>query len=174
LWCLQAHRHTRPRIFESAPEVPPLAFAPPGITLPSTLYYPVRLPPWAAASRRLRPLPSPLTGLPRLPEPPFRRACPLPRRSSGARVYCFPTLQPSPNGMRSASWHWSTFEPVMLHTCLRPTGSLTAQGTLSRGFSALPLTPGRTPSATSIDNSRVESSPTSGSAPSCGTATPDI
>ena len=40
----------------------------------------------------LRPLPSPLTGLPRLPEPPFRRAVPTtPADRAGARVDCFPT-----------------------------------------------------------------------------------
>jgi hypothetical protein len=39
----------------------------------------------------LRPLPSPLTGLPRLPEPPFRRAVPTtPADQTGARVDCFP------------------------------------------------------------------------------------
>ena len=39
----------------------------------------------------LRPLPSPVTGLPRLPEPPFRRAVPTtPADRAGARVDCFP------------------------------------------------------------------------------------
>jgi hypothetical protein len=46
----------------------------------------------AAAFATLRPLPSPLTGLPRLPEPPFRRAVPTtPADRVGARVDCFPT-----------------------------------------------------------------------------------
>ena len=40
----------------------------------------------------LRPLPSPVTGLPRLPEPPFQRAVPTtPADRAGARVDCFPT-----------------------------------------------------------------------------------
>ena len=39
----------------------------------------------------LRPLPSPATGLPRLPEPPFRRAMPTtPADRAGALVDCFP------------------------------------------------------------------------------------
>ena len=39
----------------------------------------------------LRPLPSPMMGLPRLPEPPFRRAVPTtPADRAGARVDCFP------------------------------------------------------------------------------------
>jgi len=38
-----------------------------------------------------RSLPSPVTGLPRLPEPPFRRAVPTtPADQAGARVDCFP------------------------------------------------------------------------------------
>src|ERR1700675_2474519 len=45
----------------------------------------------AAAFATLRPLPSPLTGLPRLPEPPFQRAVPTtPADRAGARVDCFP------------------------------------------------------------------------------------
>ena len=43
-----------------------------------------------------------MTGLPRLPEPPFRRAVPTtPADRAGARVDCFPrSLEPSPNGRR--------------------------------------------------------------------------
>ena len=45
----------------------------------------------AAAFATLRPLPSPLTGLPRLPEPPFRRAVPTtPADQASACVDCFP------------------------------------------------------------------------------------
>ncbi len=57
-----------------------------GITRPRHSYDPVRLPPWPLPSATLRTLPSPLTGLPRLPEPPFRRAVP----TTPARVDCFP------------------------------------------------------------------------------------
>ena len=49
----------------------------------------------------LRPLPSPVTGLPRLLEPPFRRAVPTtPADRAGARVDCFLLTRPSPNGRR--------------------------------------------------------------------------
>src|ERR1700674_1612772 len=57
----------------------------------STVIRPRPTPAMAAAFATLRPLPSPLTGLPRLPEPPFRRAVPTtPADRAGARVDCFP------------------------------------------------------------------------------------
>jgi hypothetical protein len=73
-----------------------------GITQPRRSYDPVRLPPWPLPSATSRTLPSPLTGLPRLPEPPFRRAVPTtPADRAGAGVDCFPrSLEPSPNGRR--------------------------------------------------------------------------
>ena len=71
-----------------------------GVTQPRRSYDPVPLPPWPLPSATSRTLPSPLTGLPRLPEPPFRRAVP-PADRAGARVDCFPrSLEPSPNGRR--------------------------------------------------------------------------
>ena len=71
------------------PEVRALCFA--GITRPRRSYDPVRLPSWPSPVATLRPLPSPMTGLPRLPEPPFRRAVPTtPADQAGARVDCFP------------------------------------------------------------------------------------
>ena len=71
-----------------------------GVTQPRRSYDPVRLPPWPLPSATLRPLPSPLTGLPRLPEPPFRRAVPTtPADRAGAHADCFPRpLEPSPSG----------------------------------------------------------------------------
>ena len=57
----------------------------------STLVRPVRLPPGPAPVATLRLLPSPMTGLPRLPEPPFRRAVPTtPADRAGACVDYFP------------------------------------------------------------------------------------
>ena len=57
----------------------------------STVADPVKLSAMAAAFSTLRTLPSPSTGLPRLPEPPFRRAVPAtPADRTGARVDCFP------------------------------------------------------------------------------------
>ena len=71
-----------------------------GVTQPRRSYDPVQLPPWPLPSATLRTLPSPLTGLPRLPEPPFRRAVPTtPADRAGAHVDCFPrSLEPSPSG----------------------------------------------------------------------------
>jgi transposase InsO family protein len=47
---------------------------------------------WPPPVATLRPLPSPVTDLPRLPEPPFRSAVPTtPAERAGARVDCFPT-----------------------------------------------------------------------------------
>jgi len=92
--------HLHLTLFESTPEVRALCSA--GITQPRRSYDPVRLPSWPLPSATLRPLPSPMTGLPRLPEPPFRRAVPTtPADRAGARVDCFPrSLEPSPNGRR--------------------------------------------------------------------------
>ena len=71
-----------------------------GITQLRRSYDPVRLPSWPLPSATLRTLPSPMTGLPRLPEPPFRRAVPTtPADRAGAHVDCFPrSLEPSPSG----------------------------------------------------------------------------
>jgi hypothetical protein len=77
-------------IFESAPEVRVLCSA--SITQHRCSYDPVRLPPEPSPIATLRPLPSLTTGLPRLPEPPVRRAVPTtPADHVGARVDCFPT-----------------------------------------------------------------------------------
>src|SRR5882672_10649956 len=77
-------------IFESTPEVRVLCSA--GITQHHCSYDPVRLPPEPPPIATLRPLPSLTTGLPRLPEPPFRRAVPTtPADRVGARVDYFPT-----------------------------------------------------------------------------------
>ena len=70
---------------KSGPFAPP---ALPGFNAPTTLSE-------SRHGRRpfatLRPLPSPVTGLPRLLEPPFRRAVPTtPADRAGARVDCFP------------------------------------------------------------------------------------
>ena len=73
-----------------------------GITQPRRSYDPVRLPPWPLPSATLRTLPSPVTGLPRLPEPPFRRAVPTtPADRNGCARRLLPRLtRPSPNGRR--------------------------------------------------------------------------
>src|ERR1700730_2558482 len=69
-----------------------------GVTRLQRSYDPVRLPPWPPPFATLRPLPSPLTGLPRFPEPPFQRAVPTtPADRAGARVDCFPAHAAFPN-----------------------------------------------------------------------------
>ena len=81
--------HPHLSIFESAPEVRVLSST--GITRLQQSYDPVRLPSVPPPVATLRPLPSPVTGLPRLPEPPFRRAVlTTPADRAGARVDCFP------------------------------------------------------------------------------------
>src|SRR5260370_4375977 len=72
--CRLIANHHDLAIFESAPEVRALSSA--SITRLQRSYGPVRLPPWPPPFATSRPLPSPLTGLPRLPESPFRRAVP--------------------------------------------------------------------------------------------------
>src|SRR6202035_1792565 len=72
--CRLIANHHDLAIFESAPEVRALSSA--SITRLRRSYDPVRLPPWPPPFATLRPLPSPVTGLPRLPEPPFQRAVP--------------------------------------------------------------------------------------------------
>jgi hypothetical protein len=67
--CRLIANHRDLAIFEGAPEVRALSSA--GITRPHRSYDPVRLPRWPPPYATLRPLPSPPTGLPRLPEPPF-------------------------------------------------------------------------------------------------------
>src|SRR5262249_2303436 len=91
------HRHLT--IFESTPEVRVLCST--GIAQLQRSYDPVRLPPGPPPVATLRLLPSPMTGLPRLPEPPFPRAVPTtPADRAGACVDYFPAHAASPNGRR--------------------------------------------------------------------------
>jgi len=75
-----------------------------------------------------------MTGHPRLPEPPFRRAVPTtPADRAGARVDCFPFMQPSPNGRWSAS-ALSLSRPARASHVLRPAESVSRpRRPLSRG-----------------------------------------
>ena len=60
-------------------------------------YGPVRLPPWPPPFATLRPLPSPLTGLPDYPNHLSDVPCPLPRRIERVRVsIASPLMLPSP------------------------------------------------------------------------------
>src|SRR6516225_8977106 len=87
--CRLIANHRNLAFFESIPEVRALSSA--GVTRLHRSYDPVRLPSVPPPKVTLRPLPSHQTGLPRLPEPPFRRAAPTtPADRAGAHVDYFP------------------------------------------------------------------------------------
>ena len=103
----------------------------------------------------LRPLPSHTTGLPRLPEPPSRRAVPTtPADQAGARVDCFPAHAAFPKWQEGRHPHCHFRGLLRLHTCYGPPDRSAAQGDLCHEAPALPVTRPSRPSATrSIDNS---------------------
>jgi len=69
----------------------------------------------------LRPLPSPVTGLPRLPEPPFRRAVPTtPADRAGARVDCFPAHTAFPKWQEGRHPHCHFRGLLRLHSHYDP------------------------------------------------------
>jgi hypothetical protein len=73
----------------------------------------------------LRPLPSHSTGLPRLPEPPFRRAEPTtPADRAGAHVDCFPASRGLPLVAGGSASALSLSRPAQALLTLRPAGSL--------------------------------------------------
>jgi hypothetical protein len=73
----------------------------------------------------LRPLPSHRTGLPRLPEPPFRRAAPTtPADRAGAHVDCFPRSRGLPQKSGGSASALSLSRPAQASLTLRPAGSL--------------------------------------------------
>ena len=120
-------------IFESAPEVRALCSA--GITRPRRSYDPVRLPPWPSPIATLSPLPSHRTGLPRLPEPPFRRAEPTtPADRAGAHVDCFPAYAAFPKWQEGRHPHCHFRGLLRLHSRYGPPDRSAAQRRpLSRG-----------------------------------------
>jgi hypothetical protein len=122
--CLQAHRQSpSPRRLRkhTRSQGPSLRRH----SRPQRSYDPVRLPPMPPPEATLRPLPSQQTGLPRLPEPPFRRAAPTtPADRAGAHVDCFPasrSLAKMAGGSPSAL-SLSRLAQALL--ALRPAGSL--------------------------------------------------
>src|ERR1700731_1612322 len=120
-------------VFESAPEVRVLCSA--GIARPRRSYDPVRLPPWPSPVATLRPLPSHRTGLPRLPEPPSRRAVPTtPADRAGARVDCFPARAAFPKWQEGRHPHCHFRGLLRLHSRYGPPDRSAAQRRpLSRG-----------------------------------------
>ncbi len=123
--------------------------------LPSAPYDPVRLPPWPPPVATLRPLPSHRTGLPRLPEPPSRRAVPTtPADQAGARVDCFPTHAAFPHWQEGRHPHCHFRGLLGLYTCYGPPDRSAAQGDLCHEAPTLPVTrPSRSSATRSIDNS---------------------
>ena len=103
----------------------------------------------------LRPLPSHMTGLPRLPEPPFRRAEPTtPADRTGAGVDCFPARTAFPKWQEGRHPHCHFRGLLRLHSRYGPPDCSAAQGDLCHEASALPVTRSSRSSATrSIDNS---------------------
>ena len=151
--CRLIANHHHLAIFGSAPEVRALSSA--GITRPQRSYDPVRLPPWPPPAATLRPLPSPMTGLPRLPEPPFRRAVPTtPADRAGARVDCFPAHAAFPKWQEGRHPHCHFRGLLRLHSRYGPPDCSAAQGDLCHEAPAQPVTrPSRSSATGSIDNS---------------------
>jgi hypothetical protein len=76
---------------------------------------------WPPPVAMLRPLPSPVTDLPRLPEPPFRRAVPTtPAERAGARVDCFPTSVAFPKRQEGQHPHCHFRGLLRLHSRYGP------------------------------------------------------
>jgi hypothetical protein len=123
--CRLIANHLHLAFFESTPEVRVLPST--SITRLQWSYDPVRLPPMPPPEATLRPLPSHQTGLPRLPEPPFRRAVPTtPADRAGALVDCFPASRglPPMAGESATALLLSAFRPAQASLTLRPAGSL--------------------------------------------------
>ena len=125
--------HLHLAIFESTPEVRVLSST--GITRLQRSYDPVRLPPVPPPEATLRPLPSHQTGLPRLPEPPFRRAVPTtPADRAGALVDCFPAHAAFPKWQEGRHPHCHFRGLLRLHSRYGPPDRSAAQRRpLSRG-----------------------------------------
>ena len=121
--CRLIANHLHLAVFRSTPKVRALCSV--GITQPQRSYDPVRLPPWPLPSATWRTLPSPVTGLPRLPEPPFRRAVPTtPADRAGARVDLLPRSCSLPQLAGGSASALSLSRPAQASLALRPAGSL--------------------------------------------------
>ena len=108
-----------------------------GITRPRRSYDPVRLPSWSPPVATLRPLPSPMTGLPRLPEPPFPTChAHYPGGSSGCSCRLLPRSCSLPQMAGGSASALSLSRPAQASLRLRPIGSLSRpRRPLSRGSS---------------------------------------
>jgi hypothetical protein len=134
--CLQAHRqspsprHLRKRTRSQGPL---LRRRYPGLDAHTTLSDTRQWPPPVAM---LRPLPSPTTGLPRLPKPPFRRAVHYPGGSSGCACRWLPRPCSLPQMAGGSASALSLSRPAQASLVLRPARSLSRpRRPLSRGSS---------------------------------------
>ena len=125
-----------------------------GITRPRRSYDPVRLPPWPLPSATLRTLPSPMTGLPRLPEPPFRRAVPTtPADRAGARVDCFPAHAAFPKWQEGRHPHCHFRGLLRLHSVTARRIAQPPKVTFVTRLQTQPVTrPSRSSASGPIDN----------------------
>ena len=125
-----------------------------GITRHRRSYDPVRLPSWSLPSATLRTLPSPMTSLPRLPEPPFRRAVPTtPADRAGARVDCFPAHAAFPKWQEGRHPHCHFRGLLRLHSRYGPPDRSATQGDLCHEAPTQPVTrPSRSSASGPIDN----------------------
>ena len=109
--------------------------------LPSAHYGPVRLPPRPPLLATSRPLPSPSTGLPRLPASPFQRAVPItPADRTGACVDYFPVHTAFPAFRPGRHPHYGFRGLLRLHSRYGPLDRSTARSGLCHEASARPVT----------------------------------
>ena len=94
-------------------------------------------------------------GLPRLPEPPFRRAVPTtPADRAGAHVDCFPAHTAFPKWQEGRHPHCHFRGLLRLHSRYGPSDCSAAYSGLCHEAPALPVTrPSRSSASRSIDNS---------------------
>jgi len=95
-----------------------------------------------------------MTGLPRLPEPPFRRAVPTtPADRAGARVDCFPAHAAFPKWQEGQPPHCHFRGLLRLHSRYGPPDRSATQGDLCHEAPAQPVTqPSRSSASGPIDN----------------------
>src|ERR1700757_4906945 len=96
-----------------------------------------------------------MTGLPRLPKPPFRRAVPTtPADRAGAHVDCFPAHAAFPKWQEGRHPHWDFRGLLGLHSCYGPLNCSTAHGGLCHEASTQMVAhPSRSSATGAIDNS---------------------
>jgi hypothetical protein len=121
----------------------------------STVVRPCPTPARAVACRDVEAVPSPMTGLPRLPEPSFQRAVPTtPADRASACVDCFPARTAFPKWPEGRHPHCHFRGLLRLHSRYGPSDRSAAQGDLCHEAPALPVTrPSRSSATGSIDNS---------------------